>query len=205
MPFKKFFITLSQSQPTRSEHYLLLIVIPLYVVYLSDEGKPGNQEERLNIRDEKESSYNSTNEGHGQTYLDVNDSSDMRRRSWGDKIKDEEKSGFHDRVSSSLDDLTSTESIRKIREPSRSRTQVINLPKHLTKEEESNKLADIIDSIKHSQDDTPNHAKVHKDASGRNANTVSMQGKSHSYSCLANLKLDDGKWEKYCSHTFNYP
>lgn len=157
--------------------------IPVYIsFYIFAKGKPLPGEEKPAV----DKPPSDTDDGNEQL-LAVDEPSDMRRRSWGDRTEGQSKPEYQRRVSSSLDDLTAPEPVKKTKDPLRSRTQVIDLPKHLTKEQESNKLADIIDSIKseEKQDD--------RKIQTRNATSVSMQGKSYSYSCLASLPLDDGK------------
>jgi len=156
--------------------------LSLYFNVLFISGKTVPSEERPSIGNEPSSTYN------GSRHLEVNESADFRRRSWGDKDEEQSKPEYQHRVSTSLDDLSASEPVKKVKDPARSRTQVISLPKDLTKEEESNKLADILDSIKSEEKDD----RKGFNGQSRNANCVSMQGKSYSYSCLATLPLDDG-------------
>ncbi|XP_048584074.1 A-kinase anchor protein 13 isoform X3 [Nematostella vectensis] len=144
------------------------------------------------IRPSRQKDHPLSRNKEGDTNLQVDDKSDiLRRRSWGDHDSEEQKPDFRRRVSSSLDDL-SGEGTKKKKDPSRSRTQVVDLPAHLTKQEESNKLADILDSIKKASDERQGEKDAAVTRGEGLGNRVSMQGKSYSLACLADLR-DEGE------------
>ena len=145
--------------------------------------------------------------------LSVDNKSDVRRtHSW---VKHEEKPELTKR-SSSLDDLTKDNEEKVENGKPLSRIQALKSKRPVSlnldaPKEEGNRLADILDSIKKASDGKQNMAKStsntsitslndvdlnvnHKDGGLLNPNKSNLQMKSHSYSCLADLKLgEDGK------------
>ena len=129
---------------------------------------------------------------------------------------DIERPGLNKRVSSSLDDLKKEveneqngEKVKPfptLENPKAKRPVSLNLERLESPKEEGSKLADILDSIKKATEKTKSSSNVSlaslndidvkmngQDSGLLNPNKSSLQTKSYSYSCLADLKLgDDG-------------
>ncbi|XP_067017115.1 rho guanine nucleotide exchange factor 28-like isoform X1 [Acropora muricata] len=129
---------------------------------------------------------------------------------------DIERQGLNKRVSSSLDDLKKEveneqngEKVKPfptLENPKAKRPVSLNLERLESPKEEGSKLADILDSIKKATEKTKSSSNVSlaslndidvkmngQDSGLLNPNKSSLQTKSYSYSCLADLKLgDDG-------------
>ena len=178
----------------------------------TSQTKESNTEKTKDTNQRQEDSSNTAN-----NRLSVDNKSDVRRaHSWG---KSDERPELNKRVSSSLDDLTKGIDEEEKAEDVKLRSRVqalknkrpVSLNLEAPREEGGNKLVDILDSIKKASDGKQNMAKSLSNTSITSLNDVdvnvnhkdsllspqksSLQTKSYSYSCLADLKLgEDGKF-----------
>ena len=178
----------------------------------TSQTKESNTEKTKDTNQRQEDSSNTAN-----NRLSVDNKSDVRRaHSWG---KSDERPELNKRVSSSLDDLTKGIDEEEKAEDVKLRSRVqalknkrpVSLNLEAPREEAGNKLVDILDSIKKASDGKQNMAKSSSNTSITSLNDVdvnvnhkdsllspnksSLQTKSYSYSCLADLKLgEDGKF-----------
>lgn len=162
------------------------------------------------VTQRQDDSSTTTNSKH----LAVDNKSDVVRRTYSWGKSDEERPELNRRVSSSLDDLTKgiVEEEKPVNAKPRGRVEglkskrpvSLNLERLESPKEEGNKLVDILDSIKKASDKTKSSSNVSltslndidvnvngQDNGLLNPNKSNLHTKSYSYSCLADLKLDD--------------